>query len=111
MYRKEYMEKYREAHREHIRAYNREYIKAYRKKYGYKWQNLWKKRNKTKVKVHSFVNYLISIGKIQRKPCVVCGSEKVVAYHENYKKPLYIIFMCPQHHSEYHKKNKKNIIV
>ena len=42
-------------------------------------------------------------GKLFRKPCVVCGELKSHAHHEDYSKPLDVIYLCPKHHSAVHK--------
>lgn len=36
-------------------------------------------------------------------PCEVCGKEKVEGHHEDYSKPLDIIWLCKKHHLEAHK--------
>ena len=45
---------------------------------------------------------------ISKQPCVFCGSvERVHAHHEDYSKPLDVVWLCPQHHSDVHKKGLK----
>ena len=36
-------------------------------------------------------------------PCVVCGSAKSMAHHDDYDKPLDVIWLCQIHHKERHK--------
>jgi hypothetical protein len=36
-------------------------------------------------------------------PCVVCGSQKSMAHHDDYDKPLDVIWLCQVHHKERHK--------
>ncbi len=45
---------------------------------------------------------LIKSGRLHRKPCVVCGSPEVVPHHEDYSNPFKVIWLCEDHHSEYH---------
>jgi hypothetical protein len=45
-------------------------------------------------------------GKLIRKPCEKCGDPKVEAHHEDYYKPLEIVWLCQKHHIEHHKTNK-----
>lgn len=43
-------------------------------------------------------------GLITRKPCEVCGSSKKInAHHEDYSKPLEVIWLCSRHHGERHR--------
>lgn len=39
-------------------------------------------------------------GTIIQKPCIKCGNKKSEAHHENYSKPLQIIWLCKKHHIE-----------
>lgn len=43
-------------------------------------------------------------GTLKRQPCEVCG-RKGEAHHEDYKKPLEIIWLCHKHHGEKHRKH------
>lgn len=40
------------------------------------------------------------------QPCIRCGA-KAHGHHENYDKPLEVIWLCPQHHKDRHKEMKK----
>ena len=40
------------------------------------------------------------------QPCIHCGA-KAHGHHENYDKPLEVIWLCPQHHKDRHKEMKK----
>lgn len=41
-------------------------------------------------------------GKIVEQPCEVCGALNVHAHHEDYSKPLDVIWLCPKHHAWIH---------
>lgn len=42
-------------------------------------------------------------GIIQKKPCQVCGSTNhIQGHHDDYSKPLDVIWLCPKHHGERH---------
>ena len=41
-------------------------------------------------------------GTINRFPCVKCGAINSEAHHEDYTKPLDVIWYCPKHHGERH---------
>src|SRR3990172_3681845 len=49
-------------------------------------------------------------GKIISKPCEKCGSLNPQRHHEDYNKPLDIVFLCRECHLEYHKKLKSKRI-
>lgn len=40
------------------------------------------------------------------QPCEKCGSEKVEKHHEDYDKPLEVIWLCRPCHLDLHQKNK-----
>ena len=42
-------------------------------------------------------------GTLTRQPCAVCGKEKTVAHHDDYGKPLEVIWLCGKHHRARHK--------
>ena len=48
------------------------------------------------------VNNAIRDGRLTKSPCVICGNPKVVGHHEDYSKPLDVIWLCYAHHSQYH---------
>jgi hypothetical protein len=45
----------------------------------------------------------IKLGKILRKPCERCGSPKSDGHHEDYGKPLEVMWLCRKHHAQRHK--------
>lgn len=46
-------------------------------------------------------------GRLIRKPCEVCGAEKVEAHHDDYNKPLEVRWLCRKHHLEHHGKRQR----
>ncbi len=106
----EYYREYREKNRKKIREYNKEYNKIWRKNNGYHNEYKWIKNNKTKVNAEKILEYAITKGKIERKPCAICGEKKTHAHHPNYSKPLEVIFLCPVHHKEIHKAQSKKYL-
>jgi len=73
-----------------------------------KWASDWKKRNRRKDCANFLAQEALRKGKIQKKPCCVCGSENVQAHHENYDFPLDVVWYCPQHHADRHSEIRKN---
>lgn len=41
-------------------------------------------------------------GRLIKQPCCVCGSDESEAHHEDYAKPLEVIWYCTKHHAERH---------
>ena len=70
----------------------------------------WAKRNPEKRKAHHALNNALRDGKIHRHPCCICGS-KAQAHHEDYSKPLDVIWFCPKHHGEHHAKQRDEEIM
>lgn len=122
--------KYRDKNREYCKKYYAEHKKYFRERYlnnteailaqhkEYKQSEAGrvaqaksdKKSNKKypqKRYARSILNIAVSEGKIVRQPCSVCGSTfKVEGHHEDYRKPLEVIWMCRKHHNEVHNSKK-----
>jgi hypothetical protein len=99
----EYFRKYRLDNLEKIREYKREYAKKYRKKNNYKNEKACAARHPEKKRAREIVSNAIQNKKIKKYPCEICGqTEKIQAHHEDYTKPLEIIWLCAKHHNEYH---------
>jgi len=73
-------------------------------------KNEWIKRNPNKRKAHGIVQMALRSGKLHRHPCCICGS-KAQAHHEDYTKPLEVIWFCPKHHGEHHANKRDSEIV
>ena len=66
-----------------------------------------KYRNKypEKVRAHQKLYRAIRDGKIKRRPCRVCNTTyRVEGHHEDYSKPLKVLWLCTLHHKAKHKK-------
>jgi hypothetical protein len=61
----------------------------------------WCKENPEKRKAHNAVKNALRYGKIHRHPCCICGN-KAQAHHEDYSKPLDVIWLCLRHHADRH---------
>ena len=59
-------------------------------------------RNPDKIKANIAVHNAIARGKLFKKPCEVCGKERVEAHHPDYSKRLEVIWLCRKHHVEAH---------
>jgi len=63
----------------------------------------WKAKNRPKYLAHKRVENAIKTGKLQRRPCEVCGAERAHAHHDDYSKPLDVNWLCAAHHRERHR--------
>lgn len=72
----------------------------------YKWRN----KNPIKTKAHRLVFVEVRAGRMKKKPCGVCGNIKVEAHHQDYTKPLEVLWLCRKHHAEQHRKENRNYI-
>lgn len=90
---------------------NKEKLKQYQKSKKYKDRHkerhiermlkdeLYRKRVNARILARSYVNS----GRLVRKPCVVCGETKAQGHHEDYDKPLEVMWLCRKHHFNLHK--------
>lgn len=55
------------------------------------------------VRAHWTLHKAIKRGRVTRKPCESCGSERSQAHHEDYSKPLEVKWVCKKcHEAEHH---------
>jgi len=92
---------YRAKYAKEFRKYNRKYNKAWRKKYGYDAEQRAKKKFPRKERARVILRYAIKKGLMVRGKCQVCGKKNGQGHHENYNKPLEVIWLCPLHHRQY----------
>ena len=95
---RERVRKYRETHRELERERNKKY-REQRKIYS---REYYKKNLKIK-QAQQKARYAQRDGVLTPYPCVMCGSPIVEKHHEDYSKPLEIIWFCTKHHRRHHK--------
>ena len=88
----------RKANIEHYRAFDR--ARGSRQTNEYARQ--YRARNPEKYKAHLAVNNALRGGKLVKAPCVICGDENVHGHHDNYARPLDVVWLCPVHHQERH---------
>lgn len=103
---KEYLKYYREYRKKNakkLRDYNRAYNKKWREEHGYHNELNSQKKYPKKHRARSILNSAVASGKIIRKPCRVCGNKRSQGHHNDYNKPLKVIWLCALHHAELHK--------
>lgn len=64
----------------------------------------WCDRNPAKRKAQYAAGNAIRDGRLVRQPCEICGA-RAQAHHDDYSKPLDVRWLCPKHHTEWHKNN------
>ncbi len=62
----------------------------YKKEYKLKYPERYIARRK--------ISDAIKSGKLEKKACSVCGCIKAEAHHEDYSKPMEVIWLCRKHH-------------
>lgn len=51
---------------------------------------------------HAITGNAIRDGKLIKKHCEVCSAIRVEAHHEDYSKPLDVVWLCKKHHTDRH---------
>lgn len=81
-------------------AYMKEYYKANKEK-CLQYHRDYYLRNKHKHACKNAVYRAILKGTLVRpRTCSLCPNVDVEAHHEDYAKPLEVIWLCPRHHGE-----------
>jgi hypothetical protein len=96
--------KCKECYREYARVYaitERGKIAANQRKY------LWGIRHPLEKAAHAFLRVALKAGRVKRLACAVCGNEKSQAHHENYEKPMEVVWLCARHHAERHSEMRR----
>lgn len=90
-----------------IREYDRERSKnAERMKAAGEVSKLWRQADKRRMQCHNAVTRAIKKGTLIRLACEKCGEQKSYAHHDDYDKPLEVIFLCQPCHKQRHKELK-----
>ena len=66
------------------------------------------RKNRHKALARGKLNYEIRVGRMKKGVCAVCGDTNTHGHHEDYSKPLEVIWLCKKHHQEFHNDNKRN---
>ena len=59
-------------------------------------------RSKEKKKASSMINVRVQRGTMTRGSCEICGKERACGHHEDYAKPLDVVWLCYRHHAQLH---------
>ena len=60
-----------------------------------------------KIRARAEVFMAIRNGNMIKIPCIDCGNKKSEAHHEDYSKPLDVLWLCKEHHWDRHRVNPK----
>lgn len=60
-----------------------------------------------KYRARTILSNCVRSGKIVRLPCEKCGNPRSHGHHEDYSKPLDVIWLCAKHHRDVHKAKKE----
>jgi len=101
---------HRNSNLEKVRAYDRERSKSSeRRKATTEVVKAWRAEDKRRQIAHNKVRVAIQNGKLIREPCIRCGDKKSVAHHEDYDKPLDVMWLCQPCHNKRHKEITKQL--
>ncbi|MDB4567453.1 hypothetical protein N9104_01695 [Pseudomonadales bacterium] len=74
----------------------------------YRMRKMLTPSGRKELKARDTFQYQVRIGNIERESCVVCGDDKSVGHHEDYRLPLEVIWLCEQHHKDRHAEINKH---
>jgi hypothetical protein len=85
--------------------------KYYRTEWGLGEQRKISRRNWLKNKASGRAKIYYDVRhSLVKEPCLVCGTNtRVHAHHDDYTKPLDVMWLCPEHHSDRHKYLKERM--
>lgn len=95
----------------HIADYQKDYVNKNKKVINARirgeYARLRREKFPEKTKARDTLNNSIKSGKIEKENCRVCSSSKRIhAHHNDYSKPLKVVWLCPIHHKKLHLKLK-----
>lgn len=82
-----------------------EYSRQNRKKHSQLSESQKKKAN-----ARSYLNVYVKRGVVKKQKCYCCGSKDAEAHHEDYSKPLEVIWLCRPCHLDYHSKTNNMVV-
>lgn len=93
---------YYAANRDKQVAHQRAYYAAHRDELLAQ-KRAYRMKNRHKARAHDLVRRALARGELISQPCERCGAtEQVDAHHEDYTKPLDVVWLCRQCHAQRH---------
>ena len=116
---KENKRRFRESHRDEILAY-RQANAAHLRELKTLWvenhrdqvnalQKRWREEHPDRQAAYNLVKKALREGVLVRQPCSLCGDMDSHAHHDDYSKPLDVVWFCRSCHTEYHAQERKGI--
>jgi len=99
MNKKEYHKEWVKKHPFYYLNYERNRRQENREKFN-NYHRVYRTLHKDKVNARKKIFIALRNKSIEKKPCIKCGKTLVEAHHEDYSKPLEIIWLCKKHHIE-----------
>lgn len=94
----------RKSNVEYYRAYDLERAKRpERAKAAAEIARRWRRSDARITAAHNAVARAVASGRLVRKPCERCGSEKSCGHHESYDRKLDVTWLCQPCHKQRHK--------
>ena len=84
-------------------------VKLNQNRKKYKYQYTIDERVKNPVRYKALKSY--KIYNRNKTSCIICNDEHSEAHHEDYTKPLEVIWLCKTHHGELHRNKRRGINV
>lgn len=102
----EYHRRWRLANGLHSREYHRKYDSEQYKKHPERERDrrlIYNAKYPNRVKANRKLNYALHKGYLSKLPCSVCSNLQSIAHHDDYSKPLEVIWLCELHHKVRHR--------
>ena len=103
---KSYRQSYNEANKERFQQYFKEYKQSNKLKVRQSVK-AYERRWPEKAQARGALQNAVKRGVVERQPCTVCGCEKSEGHHEDYSKPLEVVWLCRVHHVRLHVEKAK----
>jgi len=72
------------------------------RKRGVEYSRRYWELNKLKCRARYLVRKALRNRVLRKEPCRVCGESEAEAHHEDYDKPLDVVWLCKEHHKDLH---------
>lgn len=63
----------------------------------------YNERHPERAAARTLLQTAVRSGRIARRPCAECGATKTDAHHDDYSRPLDVVWLCRTHHGERHR--------
>lgn len=92
------LEENRKGKYRYCRSCHASYMRAHRPKHSELKDHAKKKAN-----ARAYVKEYVRRGVIKKSNCAVCGSDNTEMHHNDYNKPLEVVWLCREYHLALHK--------